>query len=230
MVLLIGCQPKAQPKKDVPELTQSPEVFISSNLEVWDILGRPTSVGISLDLKTQRDSNVLQVSARAEQTSCASKIVLPNDASEEEVYKFFAEKTESFKCFSAPFAAIEADVLREVVRVFYLTLFPTVSNAQYRERQQRGPDGTPNRTMASYHFDKLAKTPIYYSWQTSDDGCTKQSAIKIRGLKEVSGVWTPRSADVIVGFHCDSPAARFFIDVQDTSVSHAQSQNQTDDN
>lgn len=230
MILLIGCQPKAQSQKDMAGLSRVSEVLITSNLEVWDILGRPTSVGIALELQTQEDSNVLKVAARAERTSCASQIVLPNDASEEEIYKYFAEKTESFQCFSAPFAAIEANVLREVVRIFYLTLFPTVSNAQYRERQHRGADGMPKKTMASYDFDKLAKTPIYYSWQSSDDGCMTQSAIKVRGLKEVSGVWTPRSADVIVGFHCESPAARFFIDVQDTSVSYEQAQNQTDDN
>ena len=226
LVLLIGCQPKAQTQKDVSKLKHPPEVLISSNLEIWDILGRPTSVAMSFDLQTQRESNVLKVSARTERTSCASTFVLPNGASEMEVYEFFAERTASFKCFSATLAPIEPDELREVVRVFYLTLFPSVSNTQYKTRLHREPD----KTTASYHFDKLTKTPIYYSWQTTEDGCRKQSALKIRGLQEVSGVWTPRSADVALRLHCDSPAARFFIDVQDTSVSRGQAQNQTRDN
>ena len=226
LVLLIGCQPKAQSQKDESELNQTPEVLISSNLEIWDILGRPTSVAMSFDLQNQRESNVLKVSARTERTSCASTFVLPNSASEEEIYTFFAERTASFKCFSATLNSIEADELREVVRVFYLTLFPSVSNTQDKTRQHSEPD----RTTASYHFDKLTKTPIYYSWQATEDGCLKQSALKIRGLQEVSGVWNPRSADVVVRLHCNSPAARFFIDVQDTSVRREQAQNQTDDN
>jgi len=226
MVSLIGCQPTSQPRQDLSEPGRIPEVFISSNLNVWDVLGRPESVRMALDLQTQRESNVLNVTARTGRDSCAFKFVLPNDASDEEIYKLFAEKTASFECFSATLAFIKADELRDVVRVFYRTLVPSASSTEYKMRQRHKPD----KTTTSYHFDKLTKTPIYYSWQTTEDGCLKQSALKIRGLKEVSGIWTPRAADVVLRLHCDSPAARFFIDVQDTSIRREQMQNHNYDN
>ena len=216
-IMLGGCDKKTALESDNQELEHKHLKFMSTNIWISEISGRPKTFQLTFDVSVGKREIRLDYYLLEDDDRCKNRIIIKNEFDEQRLNQVFDDAEIYDRCFFAGDEVFNNVAMREIIRSIYLIFFPTVPFSMNGELQKY-VDAADRKVFYKYGFDISARTPVHYSWRRVEDGCARGTKIKVTRISKVSSLLIPSTAVMEIGAECNSEVARYYIEFRNPRV------------
>lgn len=217
VITLSGCDKQAVLESYNQELEHEYPKFLSTNLWISEISGRPSTLELSFAVSVGNDKLVLDYYLAENEDRCKNRIIINKEVDEGDLNQIFENASKSRRCLFAGQEEFNSIAMREIMRSVYLIFFPTVPFSMGGKLQNYN-DTADRNIFYKYEFDISARTPVHYSWRTVKANCVKSTNMKILRISKVSDLLIPSAAIMEIGPECNSATARYYIEFRNPRV------------